>query len=70
MRITIESTDQLTNLDRVPVRVWEGVTERGVKCYVFVHRVAVHEDADAARLDAELRETLPPGRTIALSLIL
>lgn len=70
MQIQIESTDVITEIDGVPVRVWEGVTESGKKCKVFVHRLAVHVDEDAAEFDRELEEQLPPGRRIPLSQVL
>lgn len=70
MTITIESTDQLTQIDRVPVRVWHGRTEAGVPCFVFVHRIAVHNDQDQAQFDRELAEQLPPGRHVSLREIL
>ena len=70
MRITIESTEHLTTIDGVEVRLWEGVTEDGVRCKVFVHRLAVHDDDDSSRFDAELARQLPPGRAIDLRHIL
>jgi hypothetical protein len=66
----ISSTEVLTTMDGVPVRVWEGVTEKGVKCHVFVHRLAVHKDEDASQFEAELAEQLAPGRTIPLRMVL
>jgi hypothetical protein len=63
VKITIESTDQLTHMDGVPVRVWKGVTERGTECFVFVHRVAVR-DGQHAEFARELNEQLEPGRVI------
>jgi hypothetical protein len=72
MKITITSTDQITRLDDVEVRVWEGTTEDGVACKVFVHRLAVlvRADADVERFERELAEKLPPGRSVPLSMIL
>ena len=70
MQIVIESTDQLTTLDGIPCRVWKGCTAGGVECVVFVHRVAVHKDADAGQFERELQEQLPPGRRVPLSAIL
>jgi hypothetical protein len=70
MKIMIESTDQLTQMDGVPVRVWNGTTESGVPCIVFVHRLAVHNDSDSKQFERELQEQLPPGRAIPLSAIL
>lgn len=70
LKLTITATDQLTRMDGVPVRLWEGMTEDGVKCKVFVHRVAVHESEDASAFEARLAEQLPPGRHLPLSMIL
>jgi hypothetical protein len=70
MRITIESTDRIVMMDGTQCRIWEGVTERGVPCYVFVPRVAVREDHDAEQFERELQEKLPPGVLYPLRLIL
>ena len=70
MKITIEATDQLTTVRGVQVRLWEGVTERGIKCKVFVPLIAVHKDEDSAQFDAELEEQLPPGRVVDLRQII
>jgi len=70
MKVTIMATEKLTNLDGVPVRVWEGVTEGGTACIVFVHRIAVRADEDAAEFERELKERMPPGRAIDLRQVL
>lgn len=46
MKITIESTDKIALIDGVPCRFWDGVSESGARCVVFVHRIAVHCDDD------------------------
>ncbi len=61
MKIQIESTDEITTLDGVPCRVWRGTTERGIDCFVFVHRIAVHKADDAAEFEAELAEMDTPS---------
>lgn len=61
MKIEIESTSKLTTIGDVPVRHWRGRTESGVRCHVFVHRIAVHEDDDASQFEAELAEVDPPS---------
>lgn len=68
MEIQITSTDQVTKIDGVPVRLWNGVTADGLPCKVFVHRIAVANDGDTI-LDRELKE-LPPPRKMRLSDIL
>jgi hypothetical protein len=70
VKIEIEATDKLTAIDGVPVRLWEGVTADGVKCQVFVHRIAVHDDEDPGEFERELTEQLPPGRHVDLRAIL
>lgn len=70
MRITIEATDQLTDYDGVPVRVWKGLTERNVECLVFVTRIAVRSDADLDQFERELREELPPACEIPMVAVL
>jgi hypothetical protein len=70
MEIIIKSTDILTNIDLVPVRLWEGTTERGIKCKVFIHRLAVHNDDDCSEFEQELKETMQPGRVLSLRQVL
>ena len=62
MTITIESTEKITHFDGVPVRVWQGTTAAGVRCFVFVHRIAVANNVDQSQFDAELAEQQPPAR--------
>lgn len=66
MRIQIESTKEITTLDGVPCRVWRGTTERGIDCFVFVHRVAVHKADDGAEFEAELVEMDSPSTLPAI----
>jgi len=61
MKITMESTSQLTEINGVPARVWEGKTERGVPVTCFITRVAVQADQDQAEFERELREAPPLG---------
>lgn len=65
MKLLIESTDRIVQLEQagsvtVPARIWEGTTERGVRCLVFITRVAVREDQDTAEFERDLTETPPP----------
>lgn len=70
MEIAITSTDEVTTLDGVPCRVWDGITAQGTPCKVFVHRVAVAKDEDTEAFDRELLLQLPPGRAVDLRQIL
>lgn len=68
MKMQIEATGKLTEIDGVPVRLWEGVTKAGVKCKVFVHRIAVHESEDATQFERGLKQI--PGIQVDLRHIL
>jgi len=70
MWITMESTEHITDIDGVPVRLWEGETSVGTKCKIFVHRIAVANNKDTAQFEKELAEQLPPGQKIPLRNIL
>ena len=61
IQMTIETTDQIVDLDGVPVRVWKGVTASGIECLVFVHRIAVHQSNDQKQFEKELLEQSPPA---------
>jgi len=70
MKLEITATEKLTKIDGVPVRLWEGKTERGIPVKVFVHRIAVHKDHESIELEMELKEQLPPDVVYALRQIL
>ena len=65
MRITIESTDRLVEIQHggatVPARVWEGKTERGVPIAVLITRIAAHLESDQAEFEQDLKETRQPS---------
>lgn len=70
MELHLTSTDQITHIDGVAVRVWEGVTAAGTRCKVFVHRIGVADTEDLSHFERELQECLPPGRAVDLRHIL
>jgi hypothetical protein len=61
MKITIESTDIITDIDGVMCRVWRGVTERGVQCDLAIPRLRVLREDDHREFEDELA-ALPSGR--------
>jgi hypothetical protein len=74
MKITIESTGRVVELNGVPARIWEGETDSGIKVLCFITRIAI--DKDEVRMDEferELQETRTPTaeiQAIPLRLIL
>lgn len=63
MKIEIESTKYLTEIDGNQVRLWNGVTERGANVMVFVSRIAVSDNDPTTQevFENELSETGPPS---------
>ena len=41
MKLILENTSKLVELNGVPARIWEGKTESGIACHAFITRVAV-----------------------------
>ena len=73
MKMTIESTTKVVLADGVACRVWEGVTEHGVKVQALIPRVAALADQDLSQFEAELQEQKPPSpdvQAFPLSMIL
>lgn len=77
MKLQAESTTKTVSLFvngvAVPARIWEAVTERGVRCHLYVIRVAVARDQDATQFEEELLEQKVPSaeiQAIPLRLIL
>lgn len=70
MQIIITSTDQVTEIDGVPCRLWRGVTEAGVPCDVFVHLLVGRSDQDCTEFESNLKERLPPAELVPLRKIL
>lgn len=56
MKATIESTDQIADVNGLPARVWNGRTENGVEFLAFITRLAVPEGQDCTQFEGELRK--------------
>lgn len=65
MKITLESTTKVVELNGVPARLWEGETESGIQVHAFITRIAVHKDDDASQFEKELKEQRPPSVAVA-----
>lgn len=61
MKITLESTSQIVQLNGVNCRVWEGKSEGGARLTAFIVRVAVDPDGDASELERELKAQRAPS---------
>ena len=69
MKVQLESTTKIVQLHTetgvVPARIWEGVTENGIKVHAYITRIACDIDADASEFEADLQEHAAPSRAIA-----
>lgn len=62
MKIIVESTTKIIELNGVPARVWEGQTESGVKIHCFITRVAIDKDEPRSdEFERELKEQKIPS---------
>jgi len=61
VKIVIESTTKVVELNGVPARVWEGGTETGIPVIVFVTRIAVARTEDTAEFERDLAEQRAPS---------
>ena len=67
MKIIIENTDKIVNLNGVPVRIWEGQTDSGIKINAFIYRIAINNDEPDSvinQFQTELQEQKPPNLII------
>lgn len=64
MKATLHSTEKIVHLNGVPARVWEGVTERGIRMHAFITRVAVDKAQDAAEFERDLQEHDAPSKEV------
>ena len=69
MKIQLESTTQITEVNGVPARVWEGTTETGIKVIALITRIAISIDEDPEVHDQfrkELSECKAPSAEVAV----
>lgn len=62
MKITIESTSKVVQLNGVPARIWEGQTDTGIKVHCYITRISIDKDEpDASQFEKELQEHRAPS---------
>ena len=73
MKITIENTSKIVNLDGVPARIWEGRTESGIAVICYITRIAAPIGENQSEFQHELqqvRNPSPAAEAIPLRLII
>jgi hypothetical protein len=61
MKLIIENTTKIVEVNGLPARVWEGHTDSGIPVHCFITRVAVANDADCSQFEKELSEQRRPS---------
>lgn len=62
MTVTVHSTDQIVELQHgLKGRVWEGVTESGIKVQMIVPRIAALATENLSEFERELEEQPAPS---------
>lgn len=67
MQVQLTSTSKIVELNGVPARIWEGVTDSGIKCHAYITRIAIdaNEPPEAvAEFETELQEQRAPSAAI------
>ena len=74
MNIQMHNTTKIVDVNGVPARIWEGMTESGIAVHCFVTRIAVEAKENCSQFEAELQECQPPSfaveKAYPLSLVL
>lgn len=66
MKVLLQSTTKIVELNGVPARIWEGTTESGIKVHAFITRIAIDEDEkDPSEFERELKECAVPSAGVA-----
>lgn len=60
MKLILENTDRIVQVNGTPARVWEGTTADGIPVYALITRIAVHQDHDMGEFQRELLEQPAP----------
>jgi hypothetical protein len=69
MKLTLEPTATIQNVDGVPCRIWEGATDAGtpVKAWIRTVQPQTHDKAALAVFDAELQALPEPRKTVLVT---
>ena len=59
MKISLQSTHRMVQVNGAKCRIWEGFTESGIPVYAAIASVAVHRAEDQRQFEAELIEHQP-----------
>ena len=67
MQVQLTSTSKIVYLNGVPARIWEGVTDSGIKCHAYITRIAIDKNESSgavAQFETELQEQRAPSAAV------
>lgn len=64
VKVTLESTSKIVEVNGVPCRIWEGHTESGIAVHAFITRIGCPKDADGSEFERELQICRPPSADV------
>lgn len=65
MQVQLRSTEKIVHLNGTPARIWEGITDTGVKVHAYIARIACDKDEpNVEQFEKDLKEHRPPSPEI------
>ena len=64
MKIEIESTEKIVELNGMPARIWDGKTDSGIPVHCFITRISPQTHDSIEQFEKELLEQKPPSAEI------
>ena len=64
MKIEIESTEKIVELNGVQTRVWDGKTDSGIPVHCFMVRISPQTHENIEQFEKELKEQKAPSADI------
>jgi hypothetical protein len=68
MKIELEATSRVENVNGVPARIWRGKTASGIEITAWINCIQVRADADNEQFERELREVKVERELISFDL--
>jgi len=65
MKIKIENTEKIVDLNGVQARVWEGKTDSGIPVHCFITLISPQTNENIEQFDKELKEQKAPSAEIS-----
>lgn len=60
MKMTIESTTKIVEVNGLPARIWQGTTANGIPVVAYITSIAAAGDQDLSELEADLHDHAEP----------